>query len=254
VGVSGRPAGRVCRAASARRRLTRVQQRRPQVTHSNTHTLTHTLSLTHPFSHSHTHSSTHTLKHPHTTHTLYRTLKSLLPYDANSFTDTVILSCCVTHSLTHSLTNMYFLPQSRYHFFFHPFITLPLIHHSLISWNHTFTHSITHSLIYHVLTHAMHSVSDLRIEPFDNQVQNSIDEFVAKWRKLDSEFLKKRKKREGNRGRTVGSLHLALPYGLDLWNIEGSFENTHHDRIPDEKKVYFVSNVVKDIFNTFSLL
>jgi hypothetical protein len=100
----------------------------------------------------------------------------------------------------------------------------------------------------------MHSVSDLRIEPFDNQVQNSIDEFVAKWRKLDSEFLKKRKKREGNRGRTVGSLHLALPYGLDLWNIEGSFENTHHDRIPDEKKVYFVSNVVKDIFNTFSLL
>ena len=235
MGVSGRPAGRVCRAASARRRLTRVQQRRPQVTHSHTHTLTHThthsLSLTH--TQALTHSSTHTLLTHSVTHPNHFCPVILTPSLTLSYYPAVSL----THSLTHSLTYKHVLPST----ITLPLFLPPLYHTATHTFTHfinqTFTHSFTHSLIYHVLTHAMHSVSDLRIEPFDNQVQNSIDEFVAKWRKLDSEFLKKRKKREGNRGRTVGSLHLALPYGLDLWNIEGSFENTHHDRIPDEKKV-----------------
>ena len=123
VGVSGRPAGRVCRAASARRRLTRVQQRRPQVTHSHTHTLTHT--HTHSLSLTHTQALTHS-----STHTLYRTLKSLFPY-TNSFTDTDILSCCVTHSLTHSLTHLQ--TCTSFHNHVTTFSSTPLSHcHSYI--------------------------------------------------------------------------------------------------------------------------
>ena len=122
------------------------------LTHTLTHSHTYTLSHTHTLKHSHTHSSTHTHTHSHTTHTLCHTLKSLLPCDTNSFTDTVILSCRLTHSfihsLTHSLTYKHVLPST---------ITLPLflppLYHTATHTSFThFMESYIHSLIY-PLTH-----------------------------------------------------------------------------------------------------
>lgn len=93
------------------------------------------------------------------------------------------------------------------------------------------------SVLYLFKLSVLHSVSDLRIEPFETLLHSKIDDFVTKWQALDTTMLRKKKKREGNRGRLVGSMHLALPFGLDLWDIKGSFRNTKHDRIPEECKV-----------------
>ena len=80
-------------------------------------------------------------------------------------------------------------------------------------------------------------VSDLRIETFATQLHSKLDDIVNEWKALDDSMLKKKKKREGNKGRQRGSMHLALPFELDLWDIKGTFDKTSHDRIPEEVKV-----------------